>query len=173
MSDLDRLAECLPALRRYAWVLARHRGDADDLVQEALLRAVDRLQGSNQIGNLRAWLLTIMHNLFISHLRKQRTRGTDVSLDLDDAPQPGIPAHQEGALQMRDLMRNFDRLPEDQRQVLMLVAVEGLSYAEIATLLSVPLGTVMSRLSRGREKLRNLMDGVEQPGTRPDLRRVK
>jgi len=190
MSTLDLLADCIPALRRYARVLTRDGRDADDLVQETLLRAVDRLRAKPEIGNVKSWLFAIMHNTFVSRLRKAQVRRGEVSLDDDDTYlQPGTAPTQESALQMRDLLRSFDLLPAEQRQVLLLVAVEGLGYAEVAGVLDIPIGTVMSRLSRGREKLRYLMDSTEypqeqsgatrdgqpgaKPGTRPEIRRIK
>jgi RNA polymerase sigma-70 factor (ECF subfamily) len=172
-SPLDRLADHIPALRRYARVLVRDGRDAEDLVQEALLRAVDRLRAQSDVLNLKSWLFTIQHNLFVSRLRKAHVRGFEASLDADDAPQPATAPSQEDALRWRDLLRGFDALPDDQRQVLLLVAVEGLAYAEVAAVLDIPIGTVMSRLSRGREKLRQIMDGDNRPDARPELRRVK
>ncbi|HVJ42429.1 MAG TPA: sigma-70 family RNA polymerase sigma factor [Dongiaceae bacterium] len=171
--SLDVLADHIPALRRYAHVLARGGRDADDLVQEALLRAVDRLQVRADVVNMKSWLFTIMHNVFVSRLRKAHVRRFDISLEGDNGFQPGTPATQEEALRWRDLMRSFETLPDDQRQVLLLVAVEGLGYAEVAAVLDIPIGTVMSRLSRGREKLRQMMDGGDRPDTRTELRRVK
>lgn len=172
-TTLDLLADHIPALRRYAHVLSRDGRDADDLVQESLLRAVDRLRARSDVVNMKSWLFTIMHNIFVSRLRKNHVRRFDISLEADDALQPGTPAPQEDALRWRDLMRSFETLADDQRQVLLLVAVEGLGYAEVAAVLDIPIGTVMSRLSRGREKLRQMMDGDDRPDTRPELRRVK
>jgi RNA polymerase sigma-70 factor (ECF subfamily) len=181
MTSLELLEDCIPALRRYARVLTRGGRDADDLVQDVLLRAVDRLQARPEIGNMKAWLFAIMHNTFISRLRKAQVRRGEVSLEAEEYLQPSEAPGQDSALQMRDLMRCFDLLPEEQRQVLLMAAVEGLGYAEIAGVLGIPLGTVMSRLSRGRERLRGLLEGVERPemrpdrkpDNRPDLRRVK
>ncbi|HWT97778.1 MAG TPA: sigma-70 family RNA polymerase sigma factor [Terriglobales bacterium] len=176
-SQLNRLADHIPALRRYARVLSRDGRDAEDLVQDALLRAVDRLRAPGDVINMKSWLFTILHNVFVSRLRKAQVRRLVVSLDDEDTVQPAAAPSQEDALRWRDLLRGFDALPDDQRQVLLLVAVEGLAYAEVAAILAIPIGTVMSRLSRGREKLRQLMDGDGQPerrpDTRPELRRVK
>jgi len=176
-SQLNRLADHIPALRRYARVLSRDGRDAEDLVQDALLRAVDRLRAQSDVISMKAWLFTILHNLFVSRLRKAQVRRLDISLDDEDTVQPETAPNQEDALRWRDLLRGFDTLPDDQRQVLLLVAVEGLAYAEVASVLDIPIGTVMSRLSRGREKLRQLMEGDSRPDGRPDmrpeLRRVK
>ena len=176
-SQLNRLADHIPALRRYARVLTRDGRDAEDLVQEALLRGVDRLRAQRDIINMKSWLFTILHNVFVSRLRKARVRGFEASLDEEEAIQPAAAPSQEDAVRWRDLLRSFDTLPDDQRQVLLLVAVEGLAYAEVASVLDIPIGTVMSRLSRGREKLRQLMEGDSRPNGRPDmrpeLRRVK
>lgn len=172
-SPLNSLADHIPALRRYARVLTRDGRDTEDLVQDALLRAVDRLRARSDVINMKSWLFTILHNVFVSRLRKAQVRRIDLSLDAEDAIQPETAPGQEDALRWRDLLRGFETLPDDQRQVLLLVAVEGLAYAEVAAVLDIPVGTVMSRLSRGREKLRLVMDGGEQTEKRPELRRVK
>jgi len=166
MSDLARLEESIPALRRYAWALLRHGSDADDLVQDTLVRALDRLD-SRRGGEMRPWLFAIMHNLQASRWRNLKRRAA-VAVDDADADL-AIPAPQNGRAEMADVLRGLDELPEEQRRVLLLVAVEGFEYAEVAEVLSVPIGTVMSRLSRARDKLRDYMEGRE----RPVLRRVK
>lgn len=166
---LARIEGCIPALRRYATALLRSRDEADDLVHDCLVRALDKLHTRRDEADVRAWLFTIMHNLFVSQFRRRRARPAAESLDEShDAVSPIAP-DQESALHWRDMLRGLEQLPADQRSVLLLVSVEDLSYAETAAVLGVPVGTVMSRLSRARERLRQLTD----QDARPVLRRVK
>jgi RNA polymerase sigma factor (sigma-70 family) len=146
----------LPRLHRYARALHRNREDADDLVQDTLERAWARAALWQGVGDMRGWLFSIMHNLHVDALR----RGRLDLVDFDDAP-PDIPvaALQGQGLALRDLDAALTALPFEQRQVLLLVALEGMAYAEIALALDIPIGTVMSRLARGRERLRGLMNG--------------
>ena len=178
MSDMVRLVEPLiPALRRYARALLRDPADADDLVQDCLERAVSQWHQRRSDGDARAWLYAILHNLAVSQMRRRARRG--VHLPVEDAPEASLsvaPSQDEG-LRHRDLMAALDALPEEQRSVLLLVTVEGLSYAEAARVLVIPTGTVMSRLSRARDRMVQLMDGAvpaeRPPLKRPLLRRVK
>ena len=167
---LTGIEACIPALRRYATALLRNREDADDLVHDCLLRALDKLHTRRDDVDIRAWLFAIMHNLFISQLRRAKARPSGDRLDESHEAAMSIRPEQESALQWRDLLRGLERLPVDQRTVILLVSVEDLSYAEAATVLNVPIGTVMSRLARGRERLRQMVDEGE---LRPALRRVK
>jgi RNA polymerase sigma-70 factor (ECF subfamily) len=166
---MANMEACIPSLRRYARALLRNRDEVDDLVHDCLVRALDQLHTRREDGDLRAWLFTIMHNLFISRVRRNKRRGQLVSLDETGDDRFGTPATQDGHMQGRDLLRALDALSEEQRSVLLLVTVEDLSYAEVARVLNIPIGTVMSRLSRARERLRGLMEG-EVP---PTLRRIK
>jgi len=166
---LARIEACIPALRRYAVALLRRRDEADDLVHDCLARALDKLHTRREEADIRAWLFTIMHNLFISQTRRRRSRPAPESLDDSHESNTGLRATQEDALLWRDLQRGLAMLPDDQRSVLLLISIEDLSYAEAAQVLGVPIGTVMSRLARAREKLREY---TGQPG-RPALRRVK
>jgi len=165
------IAEHLPRLRRYAHALVRDSDLGDDLVQNTVERALSKVHLFKPDTNLRAWLFTIMHNVHVNSVRKHG-RGADL-VSLDDAATP-MGAHptsapaQEEALKLRDLNASLEQLPEEQRQAVLLVGLEGLSYRETADILDVPIGTVMSRLARGREKLKALMDG-----TQTSLRRVK
>ena len=165
LSDMEA---CIPALRRYASVLLSSRQDADDLVHDCLVRALERLHTRREDAAIRVWLFAIMHNLFISQLRKARVRRAQPLGEGNEADF-GVRATQEDRLQWRDLLRGLDSLPEEQRAVVVLVSVENLSYAEVARVLGIPIGTVMSRLARGRERLRQLT-GQE---ARPVLRRVQ
>lgn len=151
----------LPRLRRYARAMLGDRAAADDLVQDTLERAWSRFAQWRAGSDLRAWLFGIMHNLRVDQLR----RGSlpTHSLDDDACEVPTRPT-QSDRLEVIDLESALRQLPDDQREVLLLVGLEEMSYAEISAALGVPIGTVMSRLSRGRERLRQIMDG-RQAGT--------
>jgi len=168
-SVLARIEASIPALRRYATALLRSREEADDLVHDCLVRALDKLHTRREEADVRAWLFTIMHHHFISQVRRRRSRPAAEPLDESHESAVGLPPVQEDALHWRDLQRGLALLPEDQRAVILLVSVEDLSYAQAAEVLGVPVGTVMSRLNRGRERLRQHTD--QDP--RPPLRRVK
>ncbi len=159
-SNEAQMLACIPSLRRYARALIGERTAADDLVQDTLGRAWARIASWRQGGNMRAWLFGIMHNAHVDQLRKSRLAIEDASDEEFEVP---TRATQADGLELRDIEAALYRLPEEQRQVLLLVALEELSYEEVAQALHIPLGTVMSRLSRGREKLRALMNGGAQP----------
>jgi RNA polymerase sigma-70 factor (ECF subfamily) len=169
MTLMGEIEASIPALRRYAWSLLRDTDDADDLVQDCLVRALDRVAADSAIAAVRPWLFTIMHNLFVSRWRTMRKRRLTMPDDAADNVEVSVGPEQDDALARRDLLAGLDRLTEDQRQVLLLVSVEGLEYREVASILGVPVGTVMSRLSRARDNLHAHMDGTK----RPVLRRVK
>lgn len=153
--DEAEIVACIPSLRRYARGLTSDRDHADDLVQDTLERAWSRFSMWQKRGAIRAWMFGIMHNQFIDRLRAQRSRPQDSTGD--DAPElPQRPMQADG-LEVRDLDRLLQRLPPEQREVLLLVGVEELSYREVADAVGVPVGTVMSRLSRARERLRTEM----------------
>ncbi|BCB25997.1 RNA polymerase sigma factor [Sulfurimicrobium lacus] len=155
------LAE-IPRLRRYARAMLGDRAAADDLVQDTLERAWSRISQWRAGSDMRAWLFGIMHNLRIDQLR--RSTPPTHSIDEDGFEMPTRPT-QADKLEVRDLESALCQLPDEQREVLLLVALEDMTYAEIAALLDIPVGTVMSRLSRGRERLRVIMDGW-QPTTK-------
>ncbi|WP_158924430.1 RNA polymerase sigma factor [Acidisphaera sp. S103] len=169
MTLMGEIEASIPALRRYAWSLLRDTDDADDLVQDCLVRALDRVAADPAVAAVRPWLFTIMHNLFVSRWRTKRKRRVTMPDEATDNAEVPIGPEQDDALIRRDLLAGLDRLTEDQRQVLLLVSVEGLEYREVASILEVPVGTVMSRLSRARDNLHAYMDGTK----RPILRRVK
>jgi RNA polymerase sigma-70 factor (ECF subfamily) len=148
-------------LRRFACALLRgDREGADDLVQDSLERALSRWHQRRSDGDLRRWIYTILYHRFATEWRRQRGDGRHKPLtDILEAEQPGVDGGQEEALSQRDLLRGFAELPEEQRSVLLLIGVEDLSYEETARILGLPIGTVMSRLSRGREHLRQYMNG--------------
>jgi len=168
-SVLSDMEACIPALRRYASSLLRSRQDADDLVHDCLVRALERLHTRREDVQIRVWLFAIMHNLFISQVRRAQVRRRVEPLGEHTELEAGLRASQEDRLHWRDLVRALNSLPEEQRSVVLLVTVEDLSYAEVAHALGIPIGTVMSRLARGRERLRQLV-GNE---ARPALRRVQ
>lgn len=167
MNEAERLVELIPRLRRYARALVGDRSSADDLVQDTLERAWAKLHLYRRGTDLRAWLFTVMHNVHVNKVRA--TRPTD-PLD-DDTPELAQRAAQGDSLMVRDLERSIALLPVEQRSVLLLVALEDMSYEEVARALEIPMGTVMSRLSRAREKLRALMLG--QPGPSAKLKVIK
>jgi RNA polymerase sigma-70 factor (ECF subfamily) len=168
---LTRIQACVPALRRYAAALLRNRQDADDLVHDCLVRALDKLHTRRDDSDVRSWLFAIMHNLFISQSRRATARPGGEPLDVTHEAAMSMRPNQENSLQWRHLICSLNRLPVERRAVLLLVSVEDRSYAEAASVLRVPIGTVMSRLARGRERLRQLTDNIEDAG--PLLRRVK
>src|SRR6266566_13576 len=173
MNDmLLQVEPLIPALRRYARALMRNAASADDLVQDCLERAVSRWH-QRRDGNARSWLFTILHNLAVNQFRQSAARGKHVTIDETNEDDFGQDAVQEQKLMYRDVLNKLAKLPEDQRAVLLLVAVEDLSYAEAAKVLNIPIGTVMSRLSRAREKLQQELDGVAgAPGNVVTMRRL-
>lgn len=166
MIDTDALVAELPRLRRYGRALLGDMARADDLVQDTLERAL-RKAGHWQGGNLRAWLLTLMHNVFVNQVRRNDAlRGASEADMLDLASRD---TNGDG-LGLRDLDRAMQALSADHREILLLVGLENLRYEEIASVLEVPIGTVMSRLSRARAALKVQLDGAPP---RPALTRVK
>ncbi|MDE1993275.1 MAG: sigma-70 family RNA polymerase sigma factor [Rhizobiaceae bacterium] len=176
MSDILRLVEpMIPALRRYARALLRDVTAADDLVQDCLERVISRWHQRRRDGDARTWVFAILHNLAVNRLRQTARRGAHVSLDDADEMVFARAPTQEDALMRRDIVAALARLPEEQRSVLLLVSVEDLSYAQAAEVLGIPIGTVMSRLARARERLRQLLEGEDATAARPGahLRRIK
>ncbi len=169
MEKFDRLIEeHIPRLRRYARALAGDRARADDLVQDTLERAWGKFHLWRRGSDLRAWLFSIMHNVYVNGVRKGSAVPMLLPLE-EDALDVPVRAAQEDGLQVRDVHAALACLPQEQREVLLLVGLEEMRYEEVAKVLDVPLGTVMSRLSRGRERLRQIMAG----GAVPALRVVK
>ena len=160
------LEEQIPALRRYAFALVRDHEAADDLVQDCLERALSRWYLRHPEGDLRAWLFTILRNLHVSAYRTRKRR--DIWTTIDEA-QSSIEPEQEAGLQTHDVLAAIDQLPEEQKSLLLLISVEDLSYEQAARVLAIPIGTVMSRLFRARQRLRTVMED----GHTPVLRRVK
>ena len=156
MDEAHRIVELIPRLRRYARALVSDRARADDLVQDTLERAWNKFHLWRPGSDLRAWLFTVMHNVHVNQVRASRDHAV---LD-DEGPEMAVAAVQGASLEIRDLERALALLSPEQREVLLLIALEDMSYAEVAAMLDSPIGTVMSRLSRAREKLRALMHGT-------------
>jgi RNA polymerase sigma-70 factor (ECF subfamily) len=160
MSDVSKFHELvereIPRLRRYARALTRNADRADDLVQDTLLRAIAKAHLWQPGTDLRAWLFTVMHNQHVNVVR--RNMREEGSVDIEQmSPSLVATTDPTGARQLRELEQALARLPDEQREVILLVGLEGMSYETVAEVLSVPIGTVRSRLSRGRDALRRLM----------------
>ena len=151
------LEQEIPRLRRYARALTHSVGRADDLVQDTLVRAIAKHHLWQPGTNLRAWLFTLMHNQNVNFVRRSVREGTAVELG-DAWPVPTAVSDPAWRLSLRDLDRALAHLPEQQRQVLFLIGLEGFPYEDAATILDVPVGTIRSRLSRARGSLRNLIE---------------
>jgi RNA polymerase sigma-70 factor (ECF subfamily) len=156
----------IPSLRRYARALTGDTWAADDLVQDTLERACSKWRLWLVGTNLRAWLFSVMHNLFVNQLRQSAVAGRPAILDIDDLADE-LPTPASSPDQALDLQRCLLRLPPEQREILLLVSMEGMSYADIAKVTGVPLGTVMSRLSRARGRLQALLDAPAHGRTNP------
>ncbi len=168
--DIDdrAIAAHVPRLRRYATALVGNRADADDLVQDCVEKALVNRHALRDPSKLGGWLMTILHNLHISGQRGRRRRGAEIPVDdLSDDLALSAPPADRGAV--RDFVRAFARLTDEHRTILLLTGMEGLSYREVAEVLELPIGTVMSRLARAREKLRILLDG----GAEQAVRRIR
>ena len=160
MNDAQSMVELIPRLRRYARALVGDRAAADDLVQDTLERAWTKLHLYRRGTDLRAWLFTVMHNVFVNQLRAARP---GAPLD-EQMPELAQPARDTERLELRDLDHAIHRLPPEQREVLLLVVLEEMSYEQAAGALGIPIGTVMSRLARAREKLRSMLSGQAAGG---------
>ena len=156
----DQLLTWVPRLRRYARALVGNRDDADDLVQDTLERALTKSALWRGVADMRAWLFGMMHNLHVDGVRRPKLH--TVVLD-DDTPEVPVVPTQGERLAVLDLQAALERLPVEQREIILLVALEDMSYVEVASTLGIPIGSVMSRLSRGRERLRCLMEGQPDP----------
>lgn len=162
MTELfERITQEIPRLRRYARALTRDVTAADDLVQDCLARGIAKSHLWQEGTDLRAWLFTILHNQYVNTVRRSVREGTSVEVS-DAEPTMVAQAVQLPRLELRDLERALAKLPEEQRQVLLLVGMEGMSYEEVADVVGVPVGTIRSRLSRGRDAVRALMGETEQ-----------
>lgn len=170
-SDDDQLREVLPRLRRFALSLTRDPGNADDLVQSTMEKAIGAWHKRHAEGDLRAWLFSILYRQFIDEKRRAGRYAKLMQLLTGPAP---TSASAEEIVIADATWDAFDKLPPESRALLMLVSVEGLSYREIGETLDIPIGTVMSRLSRARRALRELDEGkARTKAAVPSLRRLK
>ena len=157
----NQMVHLIPKLRRYARALISDIDRADDLVQDTLTRALSRLELWKPGTDLRAWLFTIMHNVFVNDYKKNSRTGIKVSITEANEAEETL-SYQDSpinAIELNDCIRSLMKLPIEQREVILLVALEGLRYTEVAEVMGVPVGTVMSRLSRGRNAMRVAMEG--------------
>jgi RNA polymerase sigma-70 factor (ECF subfamily) len=155
----DQLVALLPRLRRFARSLTRHPADADDLVQTALERALMRLEQWQAGSRLDSWMFGIIHNAWIDEVRARRRRGRVMTAQ--EAGEHVADAASDAPIQRLSLQAAFQQLDEEQREAVLLVLVEGLSYKEAAGVLNVPIGTISSRIARGRESLEAMLGGRE------------
>jgi RNA polymerase sigma-70 factor, ECF subfamily len=164
MNEFERLLEsAIPSLRRYARALTRNAASADDLVQNGLIRALEKQHLWQPGTNLRAWLFTILHNQYVNDFRRALRASELDPIDEEESVWKTEPVV-DCSLELRDLERALGMLREEQRAVVLLIGLEGLQYGEVADVLGVPIGTVRSRLSRARSTLRLLMDGGSRAG---------
>ncbi len=165
LTDARSIVDHIPRLRRYARALVGDRHSADDLVQDTLERAYNKFHLWRAGSDLRAWLFSVMHNVFINQVRRASYQ---LEQSVEEVPAVAVRATQGDALELAEVERALGTLPSEQREVLLLVAVEQMSYAEVSRVLSLPIGTVMSRLSRARERMR-----IAMAGGQPALKVVK
>jgi RNA polymerase sigma-70 factor (ECF subfamily) len=151
----------IPRLRRYARALLRDREAADDLVQDSLERALSRMENWTTGDSPRRWLFTIMHHLFVDQLRraKRHVQATSMMPETIDAKAEPV---QHEKVASAEVLGALQQITPERRAALLLVAVEGFSYADAANLLGIPAGTLMSRIARGREELRSILDDVSR-----------
>jgi len=169
MGDFGKLLEeQIPRLRRYARALTRNAAIADDLMQDCLIRAVAKQHLWQPGTDLRAWLFTILHNQHVNYVRRSSREGVSVEVEQVATVLP-IESNAIPSLELRDLRTALAKLPIEQRETILLVGLEGMDYEGTAKVLNVPIGTVRSRLSRGRAELRKLMGFGEEPEQLPAL----
>jgi len=161
VADAEGIITYIPHLRRYARALTGDQVAAEDLVQDTLERAWKRMALWRPGSNIRAWLFTIMHNLYVNQI-KAAARGAQRNANSSDVTLPLSSSHDQ-RLELRDLHKALQGLTDEQREVVLLIGLEQLSYDEAAKVLRIPVGTVMSRLSRGREHLRLIMNRGSSP----------
>jgi len=150
----------IPRLRRYAASLLYSRPDAEDLIQDCLETALTKLASLKDPARLRPWMLAILHNLFLMRLRSGARRHVNGSVEAfaDDLASAAPPEDRASAL---DLARAMGKLSSEHRQILLLINLEGYGYQDVAEILAIPIGTVMSRLARARRRLRALLEGYD------------
>lgn len=163
--------EHLPRLRRYAAALTRDAMRAEDLVQDTLERAYRKWHLWQPDTNLRAWLFSIMHNVYVNQVVRESSMPSMMSLD--EVTHETGKSFNEMQTSKYDLMSALAKLPTEQREVVLLTCLEDMKYEEVAYVLQIPIGTVRSRLARGRERLRQLMEGTSPAGVATPLKVVK
>ena len=165
MDRKEAIAQELPQLRRYARALLSDPVEADDLVQDCVVRALERIGQWHAGDSPRRWLFAIMHNLLVDQNRARRRRLSTTQLDADWKGNTAELSRQMDSMIFADVVMALQALPVEQREALVLVGIEGFNYQDAATALGVPIGTLMSRLGRGRSQLRALLGGSPQgPG---------
>lgn len=170
--DKDTIAQQISVLRRYAQTLAANREDAEDLVQDALLRAYEQRGSLRKATSLRSWLMSILHNTFITEWRRRQSPARQTIL-IEDFRDIAVSASQEHVVRLNQIHTAFSRLPEEQRAVMHLVAIEGMAYQEAATVLEIPIGTLMSRLGRARAALREFEESTKATPPSDNANRIK
>lgn len=162
---LTEIEGYVPALRRYARALTRDADHADDLVQDCIERAIRKRRLWSPTGPLRAWLFRMLLNLYRNELRATRRKGAEVPLEALTV-EPATPAPQLGRIALAEIARAVERLPLEQREALLLVVLEGMSYQEAAGIIGIPAGTLMSRLGRARAALKTMTGASDEPRLR-------
>lgn len=162
----DQLVTWIPHLRRYARILTGNPTMADDLVQDCLERAIERLEQFQPGTNLRAWLFAIMYSIYVNQWRKRKRRGIDVELSSWVEGNQCRPLQEDG-FAVADVWRALENLQQPHRSILLLIGIEGFSYKEAAVILNEPMGTIRSRLSRAREALRRSLVQSEETDNKP------
>lgn len=155
---LSELQACLPILWRYAYSLTRNRDAADDLVQDCVERALKKRDLWKPEGSLKSWLMTILLNIYRNQIRTCNNRPGSTAID-DLVIEPAATETLSGRLDLNDTARALQQLPDEQREVLLLIALGGMAYKEAAQSLGIPIGTLMSRLGRARANLRDILNG--------------
>ena len=156
----SQITELLPELRAFARFLVRNKPEADDLVQDALVRALGALAQFQQGTSMRAWLFAILRNAFYEQARRRRTERA--ALDRACSAEQSSAPHQESEAALGDLQRLIWGLPPLLREALVLVGAQGLSHEEAAAICAVPVGTMKARVSRARSKIAKAMEGSEK-----------
>jgi RNA polymerase sigma-70 factor (ECF subfamily) len=169
MDFRSQIAGEIPPLRRFARALTGDAALADDLVQDCIERALRKQHLFDETRSLRTWLFTILRNLFVSGLRRNARKSPAKSVDEIVSGEDAVKPEQESRLAVFDIVQALGRLPAVHREVLLLVALEDMTYREVAEITGVPVGTVMSRLSRARDSLRTMLDETDVT----NLRRIK
>jgi RNA polymerase sigma-70 factor, ECF subfamily len=158
-----QMAELIPDLRVYARFLARDRAEADDLVQEALVRALGKLATFQAGMSVKPWLFTVLRNAFFEQARRRRIERASIAMVAHEKGEPSVPAQQEERHTLADLQRFVWQLPPLQREALVLIGAHGLDYEQAAVICTVPVGTMKARVARARAQIQRLMEHETTP----------